>query len=111
MKKVITWVAFDGEEFSSEEECVQYEERLDRALKTFIFYKNGSPIPCNSLEELEAAYNLSEVIRINDYPYWKEDLDFIDAYWGWLIPDAPGLYRYNEDDLVWEEIEESELQR
>lgn len=109
MEQYIQWRAFDGELFESEEECAAYEARLERSLETFTFYKDGSPIPCHSLEDLEQAYNLSDVIRIKDVPYWKEDLGFIDSYWGWLIPDAPGLYRYNEEDLLWEEIEESEL--
>lgn len=111
MEQYIQWRAFDGELFESEEECVAYEASLKRSLETFIFYKDGSPIPCHSPEDLGVAYNLSDVMRIKDVPYWGEDLDFVDSYWGWLIPDAPGLYRYNEKDRLWEEIEENELQR
>lgn len=37
MKKVITWVADDGEEFATEEQCYAYEHRFDGALDSVIF--------------------------------------------------------------------------
>lgn len=37
MKKVITWVADDGEEFYSEADCYAYEHRFDDANEAVIF--------------------------------------------------------------------------
>lgn len=82
MEQYIQWRAFDGELFKSEEECATYEAGLERSLETFVFYKDGSPIPCHSLEDLGQAYDLSDVIQIKDVPYWKENLEFVYNYWG-----------------------------
>lgn len=37
MRKVITWIADDGEEFATEEECYAYEHRFDDANDAAVF--------------------------------------------------------------------------
>jgi hypothetical protein len=63
MKKVVTWIADDGEEFETEEECWAYEHRFDDALDAALFLDDDfDVIPFN----LERVYESFQYIVIKD---------------------------------------------
>lgn len=63
MKKVVTWIADDGEEFATEEQCWAYEHRFDDALDAALFLDDDfNVIPFN----LERVYDSFQYIFIKD---------------------------------------------
>lgn len=63
MKKVVTWIADDGEEFDTEEQCLAYEHRFDDALDAALFLDDDfNVIPFN----LERVYDSFQYIVIKD---------------------------------------------
>lgn len=52
MRKVITWIADDGEEFETQEECYAYEHRFDEAIGGVVFLDDDFCIIPFNLEQI-----------------------------------------------------------
>lgn len=77
MKKVVTWIADDGEEFATEEQCWAYEHRFDDALDAALFLDDDfNVIPFN----LEEVYERFQYIVIRDA---KKAHDLFLAIYNW----------------------------
>lgn len=106
MEKIIIYRAFDGEKFDSEEECLDYENKIAH-IPSSIHFKNidGEDYVCSTPEEVESAYQGCSYIKIDNTPSWKEDIDFLYSYYGFCINEpTPGLYQYNWESYEWEVI-------
>ena len=95
MKKVVTWIADDGEEFATEEQCWAYEHRFDDALDAALFLDDDfNVIPFN----LERVYDSFQYIFIKDA---EKARDLFWAIYNWescfVIPKG---YK-NGDILSW----------
>jgi hypothetical protein len=106
MEKIIIYRAEDGEEFYSEAECLNWERKISSLPGTIHFLDiTGEDYICKSAKDIEEAYQSCTYIRIDDKPDWKEDLDFMHAYWGFIVRDLrPGTYIYVDDR--WERKED-----
>ena len=95
MKKVVTWIADDGEEFATEEQCWAYEHRFDDALDAALFLDDDfNVIPFS----LERVYDSFQYIFIKDA---EKARDLFWAIYNWescfVIPKG---YK-NGDILSW----------
>lgn len=105
MREVITYIAYDGEEFDNREDCEKYEEKaynlLNEIFNSYRFFiENGQEIQIflNGIEEgldtFDYAWNKSKYIRVTR-TISKEADDFIYNYFGYDMPDYKrGLYEY-----------------
>lgn len=95
MKKVVTWIADDGEEFDTEEQCLAYEHRFDDALDAALFLDDDfNVIPFN----LERVYDSFQYIVIKDA---EKARDLFWAIYNWEICFViPKGYK-NWDILSW----------
>ena len=101
MKKVVTWIADDGEEFATEEQCYAYEHRFDDALDAALFLDDDfNVIPFN----LERVYDSFQYIVIKDA---EKARDLFWAIYNWescfVIPKD---YK-NGDILSWDSDDET----
>ena len=118
MKEVITYVAFDDEEFDDKVECEKYEEaaynKLVELSECYSFYDENmnlfvAPVGYGSDVEMmcdwvDNAYNDCEYIRIKQrLP--QEVMRLLYNYFGYIVPDEEcGLYRYNIDNDEWDKV-------
>lgn len=108
MKKKITFIAFDEKEFDTENECVEYENKIQNILKyTKVYDEYTTELECKNLEELiqiimEDAYYLAisdnEVALILYEEIIKNNRINSDVY---SIIKNKGLYYYDETKEKW----------
>lgn len=113
MKQVVKFIAFNGMEFNTKEECLKYERNFtDR--RTFInnnitFLDNHRQNMGHAdvtldeedyTSELESLYDRCNFININATAPEDIALYFYSEI-GANIPTTPGLYRYDIDDEKW----------
>ena len=113
MKTRTIYVAFDDEEFDTEEDCREYEATKNDCLKEIInaysfFDKNMEPFTIqqkefeDSLFALNEALGFSEYIHVKQVPS-KEAIDFLREYTDYIMPPKEiGWYKwdYNSNDWV-----------
>ena len=113
MKTRTIYVAFDDEEFDTEEECREYEEEKNSYLEEFVsayslFDKNMKPYTFqrkeleDSVITLEDAIGCCEYVHVKQVPS-KEALDFLEEHVAYVLPPQEiGWYRwdYNSSDWV-----------
>lgn len=107
-KETLTYVAFDGKEFSDMQECIDYEEEVKviPALNKYgfmFFDEYGDEIkiePNNRLCEYDKA---GYIVMKQELP--EEIYKHFYEVSGYYIPKNPGVYRYL--DYGWEEVSES----
>ena len=116
MREVITYVAYDGEEFDNREACEKYEgntfEYLTEIFNSYRFFmENGQEIFIflNGIEEglsvFEYAWNKCSRIEITKVVS-KEADDFINDYYGYGFPDNEiGMYEYKKYE-GWVKVDE-----
>lgn len=117
MREVITYVAFDGEEFNSAERCREYEQQYRNALMAIrdaiIFYNADGdiiPVPVYDMEtllnNLEAAYQHSkEIVVLHDIPH--KTMRWLYEATGIVLPRDAGVYKYDFDNgNGWESVSE-----
>lgn len=103
MIKKITYIAMDGEEFETAEECEAYETRFSRfnilADKThFVAYdKFGDPF---EIEEEDTLDDYEAMIDSLHYCYCDEKsvkvIKELGELFGLLVPSGPGYWRYDD---------------
>ena len=117
MREVITYVAYDGEEFDNREECEEYEGKAFELLNEFFnayefFGENGEYI-CIFLNEVEQgldaikyAFDKCGKIRVKK-AISHEAIELIDYYFGYEMPqNEAGLYEYDWKELEWVKVDE-----
>lgn len=72
MKKVETWIADDGEEFSTEEECYAYEHRLDGVWGAALFLDDDFNVIENDLEQIYDRFQYIVILDAEKAPqlFW-----------------------------------------
>lgn len=105
MIKKITYIAEDGEEFETAEECEEYETRFSRisilADKThFAAYdKFGDPF---QIEEDDTLDDYEAMIEALHYCYCDEKsakvIKELGEYFGLLVPSGPGYWRFDDSE-------------
>ena len=84
------YVADDGTEFTTEQECLAYEKKMEDILYSYImFNKDVNVIANDDFNNLEYLYILDNAEDVCDYIYnetgWKDGIN------------GRGIYRLNED--------------
>ena len=73
MTEYTTYIAFDGEEFDDEDDCLAYERQLKADTyknKIFFFNEKGKPVPLD-VEDLDDVYFVN--IKTEDATQWFVD--------------------------------------
>lgn len=107
MKKLITWLAEDGTQFGTEEQCIKYENQSKELEEKVIFIADGEIMKNESLD-----YKLREcefvVIRdIRGAKLLNDALreDWLDSPFHYEYEYRTGIFEYNEDG-IWKCIDE-----
>lgn len=93
------YISNDGEEFESEEECLEYEKKRDVHDAIIMFDSNRLPIlDADSV----AAFEDAEYLYILDSEKAKAFFDYISEAYGYAVPNPDevvnyGLYAFNSD--------------
>ena len=116
MRKIITYVAWDGEKFDTEEECRRYEKSdIDAMRELIACYEFDTGITQLSvmiyeddiektIEEFDDAYGKCTYVNIKKIPS-KKSLDFMDDVFGMsLLPKEVGRYWYDFNMSKWEKV-------
>lgn len=105
---VTFYKALDGEIFDTKEECEEREAVLYRCFENFIMYDGqGMRFAPSTIADFEEAYDNAIVFSIKDTPTWREDLDFMQSYFGFPTGDDfyPGwYYAANFYEGIWERM-------
>lgn len=114
MREVVTYVAFDGEEFTGAERCREYEQKFSNALMAirdaYVFYNvKGDTIHLAAydmetlISDLESAYTECEKIVVkHDVPH--RTLGYFYDATGIVLPEDAGVYKYDFNRHTWENI-------
>ena len=104
MTEKITYIAFDGKEFTDEDECIEYETELNfGAFKDHVFLFNSVRQPMSfSLANFEACF----YVTINDDRAAASFVDAMEAEGYTELPRAKGVYEYNTRKDRWENLRE-----
>ncbi len=124
MKQIIKWVAFDGEEFETKEECCEHEEPI-REFRNFII-KNISMYDSEHRDLLEGlnieddeetfyvaveyAYNQAKHLTIRMDMNYEISSHLWDTFGYSDIPPKAGTYRYDDDTNTWHSLKEDVLE-
>jgi len=103
-----TYIALDGEEFSTYEECAEWEEKIRHSFESVYFFtKDMYRLSVTDLDSMNKSYGMADLMFVPDSPTWKEDIKFLFDYYGCNMDGvaAPGwyVYDYNDDD-VWKRM-------
>ena len=116
MREVVTYMAFDGEEFNSKERCCEYEQKylntLMKIKEAYTFYNSdGNIIPIATydiealLGDLESAYTECEKIVVkHNVPH--RTLGYFYDETGIALPEDAGVYKYDFNRDMWESVSE-----
>ena len=106
MEVKTTYIAFDDEEFTSEEECLKYEEntKYERSMKLFDAKRQpiNDPFP-------DIAFEKAQYIYVTDAPLAEQFFIWIYSYAGYRGVENPKndtLYRYDERDDSWIDLQQ-----
>ena len=96
MRERIIYVADDGEECDSKEECEKWEYETTHLPFSIKWYdEDGEELIPTTAAEVETMYNSIGVFEILPVSGWEKDLDHMISYWGFgdraMIP---GRYLY-----------------
>lgn len=116
MREVITYVAYDGEEFDSCEECEAYEGKafdfLTEIFNSYKFFigKQEFLIFLNDVEAglhaLGKAFDKCDRILVTK-PISDIALRFVDFQLDYVLPpNEPGVYKYDIDEFEWVKVDE-----
>lgn len=104
MRIQVTYVADDGEEFYSEEECLEYEKRMNPDGSLLLFDGDFKLI---KYTDPLAAFEKTEAIYVEDAEKAEKFLDWINDQTGYVIPEmikAPAVYIYDDDTRSYYEL-------
>lgn len=106
MTTKILYIAEDGEEFDTSDECLKYEKKRDVHGAVIMFDSNRLPITdTDSITAFEDA----EYLYILDAKRANEFFDFVGEDYGYIVPDKVvenGLYYidYNRYDQTFDDL-------
>lgn len=93
------YVADDGTEFTTEQECLEYEKKVENISYSFIVYdENLKIIPVDDYNSVRYIYILSNA---EDVVHYLCDIH------GWVVEgiNGEGIYRYNDVNSNWEAVD------
>ena len=103
MTQKITYVADDGEEFETEEECAAHERCMEDLPGILGF--NGKAVYQDPRKaDVDSSFNESEYLFITDENEADETFEFIGEYYGYTIPaefHTGDILRYDYDNDAW----------
>lgn len=116
MREVITYVAYDGEEFDNREECEAYEGKafdlLTEIFNSYKFFvsKREFLIFLNDVEAglhaLGKAFDKCDRILVTK-PISDMAFRFADFQLGYVLPpNESGMYKYDTDECEWVKVDE-----
>lgn len=94
------YVANDGTEFTTEQECLEYEKKLEDISYSFIlFNKQLKVTSVENYNDAEYIYILQDV---------KTVIEYLSVTYGWCIEGivGEGIYVYNYDKDCWEAVDD-----
>ena len=108
MEKITKYVAFDGEEFEYEEECLDYE-RKEKTRNSYGFQaydRNAREIYPFDYDDLDDFVGDMGYLKVTDVKGWDEFVDVCDENRTYLCDgieglSEKGLYYYDEDQDYW----------
>lgn len=113
MREIIYYEAFDGDRFSDENECVEYEYKvthIPQCLRFFDKHMNELEVgevddPSEACERIEDIYEKSSFLCLKETEDMDYYLDFMYSYYGFpLLPSrTAGFYKYDETTHDWRE--------
>lgn len=94
----------DGEEFTSAIECRNWEWKISHLPESIHWYdEEGKLIVPLTHNEVARNYGKIAVVEILDIEGWKEDVQFMWTYWGFLDRNmTPGLYKYKTQEDIYD---------
>ena len=104
MKVITTYIAFDGEEFANEADCLEYEAEMRKGTEKVMFYTHDmKPIKDVFGERMDKTFfivvntieDIEVVERIFDYHGWDIPWDCSN------VPCLTGLYYWSDKDEEW----------
>lgn len=101
-----TYISDDGEEFETEEECLEHEKTIDSASSVLMIDSRELVI---TDKEPSTAYEKAIYLYIFDTKRARAFLDWIHGETGYSIPEnakAGELYYYDESDNEYKELSE-----
>ena len=103
MTQKITYVADDGEEFETEEECAAHERCMENLPGILGF--NGKAVYQDPRKaDVDSSFNESEYLFITDENEADETFEFIGEYYGYTVPTVfftGDILRYDYDEDEW----------
>lgn len=104
MEIKVTYIAIDGEEFDTEEECREYERRCDPGDSLIMLNRNY--VVVQGSDPID-AFEHSEIFYIRDAKKAREFFSFVNERTGYVVPkdiEKDRIYIYNDsidgyDDL------------
>lgn len=99
MKKVVLYIASDETEFFSEKECMEWEYKISHLPASIHWYtKDGTPLVPQSEADMLSMYNARNFNHciLDDVPSLSDDLHFMNEYWGFIMPSAPGDWYWDK---------------
>ena len=110
------YIANDGKEFESEEDCLEYEASTEFSdiLNAVVFFsENGEIIPSsNDLYQFNRAFDSALFVVIPSSPKLKDERvkkfsdDVMSELCGKIFPTATGVYRWEACDEDWISFED-----
>lgn len=110
MRTETTYYAFDETEFDNEQDCLAYEESLNRSMASVIFFnENRKRIVQPTCEDIECY---AMYMKIVDADKAEEIFDWLPAYISFEKPKGKlkngTLYSYNCDNGGWDDMQKIE---
>lgn len=118
MKKIITYIAWDGRKFATKEQCCEYEQdaidMMTELCHCYEFYKDGKHLKVfvsnsldNMIQSFDEAMRRCDMIKVNCMPSDFAYLFQADNF-GYEMPDDVGLFKWDGNPtlvLPWVKVE------
>lgn len=122
MRKMVTYIAYDGEEFDDREACLAYEanildllKEIDNAYSFFDKDMNVFIMPTNS--DIDSLFNwFSTVCDICVFIHREKNLsdaanDLVDTCFGYCVKNEDfnwnvGWFQWSKEDVEWIKVDE-----
>lgn len=98
MTTKIIYIAEDGEEFETSDECLKYEKKRDAHDSVIMFTSNRLPITCG---DSVTAFEDAHYLYILDAERAKKFFDYVSESYGYAVPDPDevvdcGLFAFED---------------
>ena len=92
-------VADDGTEFTTEQECLEYEKKIENISYSFILFdKQLNVISVEDYNDVEYIYILQDAENV---------IEYLSDIYGWVTEGivGEGIYAYNYDEDCWDAVD------